>query len=301
VTLACIVLAHREPEQVAGLLSTLQHPRIRTYLHVDRRTPLSPFSRALEHARVRDAVLLPRYATPWGDAPLLDAILSGLSASVADGCRYFMLVSGQDFPLRPAHEIAEFAESSGSRSYFEHWPLATSIHRFEGRDRTAFYAYNVRGRRELCIPRGEDARHLGWKGRMLNEVLRLRSAFKPPRRFPAYVQAFAGATWWNLSLDAATYVLRFVDEHPDYRPYHTHTFAPDEVFFQSILAGTDFAARNEIVDDSLRFYAWEDMHARTLTANDLPALLSSDKLFARKFDPRLDSEVLARLAERVGA
>ena len=52
-------------------------------------------------------------------------------------------------------------------------------------------------------------------------------------------------------------------EHPDYRTYHQHTRVPEELFFHSILAGTDFAY--EVVNDCLRFNAWDGMRARVLT------------------------------------
>jgi Core-2/I-Branching enzyme len=298
-TLACIVLAYRLPEQLARLLSVLRHGRIRIYLHVDRRVPMAPFTRVLSEADLCDVALLRRRASRWGSIECVDAALEGLARGVVDGCDYFLLISGQDFPLRSASEILRFAEEASSRSYIEHWPTAASRHRFGGRDRTDFYTYTILGRRELCIPRGEDVSFLGRRGRTLNHLLRMRSALKPTRRFPAYLDPFVGATWWNLSKAAAEWVLRFVDEHPDYRRYHVHTWVPEEMFFQSVLAGTDFTNRHELIDDNLRFYDWEGLRARTLTIDDLPAILNSGKLFARKLDASIDASVLARLAERV--
>jgi hypothetical protein len=45
----------------------------------------------------------------------------------------------------------------------------------------------------------------------------------------------------------------------------------------------------------------DESHPRTLGIDDLPAMLESDALFARKFDPAVDAEILARLTERVVA
>ena len=91
--------------------------------------------------------------------------------------------------------------------------------------------------------------------------------------------------------------MQFMTEHPDYRTYHQHTRVPEELFFHSILAGTDFAY--EVVNDCLRFNAWDGMRARVLTTDDLPAMLESNKLFARKFDGDVDATVLDRLEELV--
>jgi core-2/I-Branching enzyme len=298
-----IVCAHRGPEQVALLLSVLRHPRARSYLHVDSRVAFEPFARALAQRDVTGLTFLERRETRWGGIEVVDAALDGLAHATSDGCDYVMLLSGQDFPLRPLDELLEFVEAAGSRSYVRHWPLPTSRWRFEGRDRTDFYTYTVRGRRETCIPRGEDTSALSWKGRSLNEALRLRTALKPARRHPAYARSFGGHQWWNLSREAATYVLRFVEEHPDYRRYHEHTVLPDELFFQSILVGTDFGRTHEIVDDSLRFMRWAkgESHPRALTVDDLAIALAGGDLFARKFESESDPAVLARLVEHVRA
>jgi hypothetical protein len=295
--LAIVVLAHDKPDQLALLLSALRHPRIRVYLHLDRRAAPAPFARLLAEAGAGEVTMLPRHATAWGSAELVDAALEGLARGVGDGCDYFVLLSGRDFPLRPPEEILAFFEQAGSRSYLEHVPLPSPRWRFEGRDRTDFYTYTVRGRRETCVPRGEDTSFLNRKGRLLNEMLRWRGALKPPRRFPPYARPFGGSQWWNLSRAAAARVLGFLEEHPDYRRYHEHTLAPDELFFQSILLGAEPAAGGEVVDETLRFMRWPagGSHPRVLTIEDLPAMERSGALFARKFDLAVDRAVLSRL------
>ena len=302
VKLAIIVLAYHQPQQLARLLSVLRHPDVRLYLHIDRRKHLAPFTKALRDADLYDVVMLPRHASVWGSAQCVDAALAGLAAGMADGCGYFMMISGQDFPLRSLDAILTFAESAGTRSYMAHWPLCESIHRFHGRDRTDFYTYTVLGRRETCIPRGEDASSFNWRGTVLNDLLRIRTAFKPRRHFPPYLEPYQGSTWWNLSGAAVNYILEFVSDHPDYRRYHEHTIIPEEVFFQSILLGTEFADRYEVVADNMRFLNWGvGWHPLTLTTADLPSMIASNKLFARKFDSDVDQGVLTALAERVKA
>jgi Core-2/I-Branching enzyme len=303
VNVACVVLAHRLPDQLRLLLGALRHPQLRIYLHVDRRADLQPFSAASAASGAADVQLLERRRTRWGGIEVIDVVLDALRRGTRDGCGYFFVVSGQDFPLRSAHSIVDFASAAGTRSYVEHWEIPTPRWRFGGRDRTDFYSYNVLGRRETCIPRGCDTGFFNWKGRAINELLRIWSAPKPSRRFPSYVRPFGGWSWLNLSAAAAEYILAFVDEHPGYRSYHRHTLSADEVFFHSILLGTEFASRHEVVSDSLRFMLWPEAsaHPRILTEDDLPAMLASEALFARKFDTAVEARVLAHLSERVAA
>lgn len=299
--LAIIVQAHHKPRQLALLLSVLRHPRLQVYLHLDRRVPLAPFEDAFSEAGVSDVVMLRRYAHLWGSPGIVDATIEGFRRGMEDGCGYFFLVSGQDFPVRPISEVVDFADRAGSRSYVESAPLPLPGWRLGGRDRTDFYSYTIRGRRETCIPRGEDTSFLTWKGRAFNQMLRARGALKPPRKFPSYLRPMGGSNWWNLSREAAEYVLGFMEEHPDYRRYHEHTLIPSELFFHSILGAAGFAERHEVVNDDMRFIVWPEIgsHPRTLIEDDLPAIEASEKLFGRKFDAEVDQTVLTLLAERV--
>jgi hypothetical protein len=279
----------------------MRHADVTVYLHVDQRVPLAPFEKALSPGLIDHIRLLPRKPTRWGGIELIDASLHGLQAGTADGCSHFALISGQDLPLRSPDELLAFFAAAGTRSYLEYWTLPVPFWRFGGRDRTDFYTYTVLGRRETCFPRGEDISFFNWKGRLLNQTLRIRSLGKPLRRFPAYVEPFAGWQWWNLSRAAADHVLRFVDEHPGYRAYHRYTWCPDELFFHSILLGTDFASRHEVLKDDLRFKIWPagEAHPHVLTEADLPAILASEKLFARKFDSVVDQTPIEHLTRRV--
>src|SRR4051794_13104383 len=292
--LAVIVQAHQKPEQLRMLLSTLRDPEVRVYLHLDARADLGEMP--------DDVVVLPRRRSRWGAAELVHVSLDGLRQALADGCDYFTLISGQCFPLRPIREIAEFY--AGAPSHVEHWPTHESVHRFHGRDRTDFYSYNVRGRREPAIPRGEHTSHLNWRGKVLNSLLLARGLARRKRVFPAYAEPYTGSAWWNLDTQAAEYVVRFVDQHPDFLAWYEHAWIPDEFFYQSILAGTGYGG--EIVNGDLRFIEMTDTyHPRTLTMAHLPQIRPSEALFARKFDIDRDREapdaVMASHASAAGA
>jgi hypothetical protein len=227
----------------------------------------------------------------------VDAAVEGIQAGRREGCDYFVLISGQDLPLVPASEIVSFFTSHRRTSFLRHWPIEdTHDSLYAGRDRTEFYSFTLAGRREICVPRGEDISYMSAKGRILNSALRLWTFPRPSRRFPQYANAMRGDMWWNLAGDAADYVLDFLAAHPDYRPYHKHTFAADEVFFASIVAGAEYAG--EISNDSLRYLEpGPGFHPKVLTSRDVGSMMSSGALFARKFDMSVDSQVIRTLAE----
>jgi hypothetical protein len=301
VKVACLILAHQRPHQLARLLHVLDHPRLRLYLHIDRRARMSDFQRTLDMADAPAPALLERRRTRWGGAEVVDVVLEGLERGLAEGCDYFLLVSGQDFPLQSPESLIGLLAEAPDRTYMAHWGLPTERWRFGGRDRLEFYAHNILGRRETCIPTGEDVGRLSRRGRALNGALRLLDARKPPRAFPGYLRPYGGWSWWNMSGAAARYVVEFVRDHPGYRRYHEFTLSADEIFFHSILCGTSFAQTHEVLNDSLRFTIWSpgSSHPDVLTSDKLPQLLGSEMLFARKFDEELDAAVLDQLTARI--
>src|SRR4051812_28190996 len=110
--LAVMVLAHRGPRQLAQLLSAMRHPDVAFYVHIDRHAHVRDFTREVRSHNGIDPVLLSRRSTRWGGVELVDATLDGLARAAADGCTYFALISGQDFPLRPIEEVLQFVDGA---------------------------------------------------------------------------------------------------------------------------------------------------------------------------------------------
>ncbi len=299
--LGIVLLAYHRPRQLAELVRALSHARVTVYLHIDSAADLGPFRRALAQSGTPELVWLRRYRSAWGSLAIVDAELEGIRRALSDGCSYVAVISGEDFPLRPVEEIVEFLHANQARSFLETASLPCADWPYEGRARTDFYSYRLFGKHYSCVPMGEHTAEMPAARRLLNWGLRARFMFAPQRQFPDYLRPYGGQQWLNISAAAARQIIDFTDRHPDYRSYHIHTACPDEIFIQSILLGTDFARRHEVVNDDLRFLIWTGGdHPKTLGLADLPAMLDSADLFARKVVAEVDPELLEALLERSG-
>jgi hypothetical protein len=268
--IAYVISAYKLPGQLARLVHRLSAPETSFTIHVDRRTP-RPVDRAM-----RDAVadvpavrFLPRHRCYWGGfGPLrstLKAIDDLLERRVAFD--YMVLLTGQDYPLRSAGEIAAALSAAAGTSFMSSWPLPHA--EWDGRG-----GLDRAERWHLVGPRGLHV--------------------SVPRRRSLGLAFRGGSTYWCLARPLVEHVHSVMRARPEIVRYFEHAYLPDELFFQTLLGESAHAA--SIVDDNLRYVDWSTTPApKILTMDDLPALLASAKLFARKFDETVDADVLDAL------
>lgn len=274
VPIAYLILAHHRPRQLARLIDRLRTPTARFFVHVSARTPEDTY------AAMRGAVgdspdvrWLPRIRIYYGGLSLVRATLVGIQAVLREEPRpsHVVLLSGQDYPLRPATEIERYFAARLGVSFLhsfrlpapDQWPGENG-----GLDRI----------------RGYYIERLSYRTRLLRVPL-------VRRRFPADLTPYGGSTWWALADEALVELDRFAKENPSVLEFFEHVKMPDEIFVQSVLMSSPLA--DTIVNEPVHHVEWlQGAHPATFTAADLERLLGSDKLLARKFDERVDGEIL---------
>ena len=315
---AYLVLAHTGPDHVRRLVAALRHPGVSFYVHVDARAD-TDFRAYLEGQD--DVTLVPRVAVRYKAYSIVEATLTLLRAAHGTGHDYYSLVSGSDYPIKSNSYIHDFL--AGSREqYLAFWRL---------QDRPSWqhkvqYHYPVE---HISIRDYNKAvlRRVFWAS-----FVRLRSRF-PKRVHPAGLVPYGGSQWWSLTADCVAHILEFVAARPDFVRFHRSTESPDEMFFHTIVMNSPFAPtvhgferyqlwreevqpwravplveekRRMIPDDelNLRYIDWSgELTGRreapaVLVEDDLPALLSSPCLLARKFDPVRSAALLEELDRR---
>jgi hypothetical protein len=276
VRIAYVISAYKTPTQLVRLVDRLTTSSASFFVHVDRRTPDPVYREMREPLAERDVTFLARHACRWGDFGHVAATLKGLRASIDDGRAfdYTILLTGQDYPLRTADELATFFAERTPSSFLHYAPLP-----YRGFGEPWADGGWPRVRAWHFWPLG---RHVPFPNRYLPLPLR--------RRFPHGLRPFVGSGYWCLHRDAVRYVLAFVERRPDFVRFYRRVHIPDESFFQTILVNSQLA--DSIVNDNLRYIEWPPRGPAILTSADLPKLWASGKLFARKFDLEVDPHVL---------
>lgn len=284
-----LVLAHRDPDQLARLLGELVGSSRRVYVHVDARVDLAPFRAAIRSDGVRWAGVhwvRDRRVVRWGGLSVVDAILASIAQARGDGpVHRYTLLSGSCFPVRPVEEIGELPAD------VEHLRI----------DRTIDPAGGVQAEK-LNRRWFNDSRLLRrWGGRLPAQW---------PRGLPPVKQ---GSAWWSLTAGCVHHVLTVLDDRPELRTAFRQTHCPDELVLPTIIAASPYADRIErrqrydLTQDEdagdqdprhgLHYINWspDGWSPAWLTAADLPAIRASGAHFARKIDSVRSADLLAQL------
>ncbi len=279
---AYIILAHKNPEQVERLIAALDDNHSHFFLHIDKNSNDCFLERMKTNEKL---VLVERVKTEWGGFGIVQATLNAMN-SVQNhpvAFNFVLLISGQHYPIKSNLHIHEFLRHTRHHAFLEHtsipnpqrWKIRGGMYRIDK------YFFGLKAHQRFT------AKTLNFLSSKLKKL---------QRKFPEDMTPYAGSQWWVIDRYALNYILDFLKDNESYKNYHLHTFAPDELFFHNILLNAkDEKLRNGIANKDLLYMRWPDSnsgHPSILNRHDLPDMLLSDALFARKFDAGQDAAVL---------
>ena len=287
---AFLVLAHRDPDQVARLAGDLVGSSRRVYLHVDAAVSLNPFQQAVASRlgpRAREVRwVADRVRVHWGGFSVVEATFAAARQALADGpVARATLLSGSCQLVRP---VADLDQLDPGVEYLRI-------------DRTISPAGGPQTEK-LCRWWFNDSRVL------------VRLGGRLPRRWPAGLPLIRqGAQWWSLTGDCLAYVLRAAEREHRLLAALRFAHCPDELIVPTLLADSPYgdrvAQRYDHLDQAdsaggrladlhgLHYLRWsEDSWSPAwLTADDLPAIRASGAYFARKVDSVRSADLLDHL------
>lgn len=227
------------------------------------------------------ALLAPRILCSWGDYSSIQVTLNCLATlrGVGGSWDFVNQLSGQDYPIRPVHELERHLSENPGRCLMDFRPFPFPGWRFGGYDRLPTWHNPLSKRRQRLIP--ERFAH---------------SFHKAP---PLSHKPCGGSTWWCLPFAAIDYIDQLLRTNPHYAEYWNNVAIPDEMVFHTILGNSSFKV--DAGTNHLHYIKWSGgPNPDLLTHADLDNIKASGRFFARKFDEeqhpglldRIDAELL---------
>ncbi len=276
-----------------NLLRTIDDERSIIFLHADRKwKEFDPtaISAAVMHAELH--ILKDRIRVTWGGVSQIRIELALMEAAVQRGeWSYCHLLSGQDICIKTQDEVHAFFEANRGKEFLT----------FCGRD------WNEKAQERVRYFFPEVGR--SGLGSLFMKIARgLQRLFHIDRRKHDNVQWVGGSNWASLTYAFAAFLVARRDE---ILRRMRRTYCADELYKQTIAFNSEFkesiyllkiADKNDDTDPAMnlanmRRIDWVRGRPYTFTEKDLPELLSSPCMFARKVSLALSQKYLKHLLQ----
>lgn len=277
--IAILLLVHDRKEQLNRLVARLADS-FDVFIHIDKKSPLA-LADIVGGNRVR---AVKKFNVHWGSFNQVRATIELLRiAAGTDAYDRYLLISGQDVPIKTNDEIAKYFEQNQSE-YIDYFKLPSPHWEGGGIDRvTRFHPRSNRGVTGLAR----------YALRVEHSVFKLVNKMAPPRSLD---QDFhGGANWFNLTGGCVKEILSYIGAHPEFMKRFKYTISADELIIQTAIRNIGYEDR--VVNSSLRYIDWQSgpEFPRILREADYQKIVDSDMLFARKFDDPVDATISNRL------
>jgi len=279
-----LILAHNFPGQLERMIELLDHPQAAFIIHVDKKADIKQFSTPKLLGLKNLSFLKNRLTINWGGFNMVEATLRMMKKAVMPNEKgYLVLLSGQDFPLKPADYIYNFLNHNYGTEYLEYFSLPDNRWVNKGMDRLAYYHFV-----DKLGP--DESRQL---------YLLQKKERKTIRPYFENFIPYGGSQWWAFTTECAYYILKYIEYNKIFKEFYELTYIPDEMFFQSIILNSPF--KESVTYNNLRYIDWQTgpEYPRIFTSEDLKDILQSGRLWARKFSADRDPLILDQLEENI--
>jgi hypothetical protein len=268
---AILIITYTSAVQTQRLIESLNHGQFDFYIHLDKKIDLETHRGLFNIPNVY--FIKHRIDIKWAGFTTVEAALSGIRQIVASGRKYgfINLITGQDYPLKPAGYIADFLGKNIGKEFmlyedFTEWTEANArVEKYHFTDFNFKFKYAAE--------------------QVINFIA-------PKRKLPVGLTLHGKETFWTLSPECAGYVVNYLDANPRLRRFLRFTWGSDEFIFQSVIMASPF--KDRVVNNHYRYIVWPPKASRpkVLVTEDFENIMASDCLFGRKFDINKDKNIL---------
>lgn len=287
---AYLLLVHGNPYVLEKLILLLDDERSDIYIHVDRKVKDFDFGYFSQLAKKSKLVFIDRVNVYWGHVSQIEAELKLFRAAFEqDSYAYYHLMSGSDLPLKTQDEIHDFFKKKNGIEFIGYSNDKLDIEKVENIH--LFPKYQRLEEKELL-------KRLARKIRKV--FLSIQRKINYRKRLADQVSFKQGANWVSLTHDLVAELLR---REGDFLRFYRHSSCADEIYKHTFVYNSVFKEKVFSLDDELkscqRFMDWKRGRPYTFRKEDFDLIMSSDFLFARKFEDKVDKDIVDAIFRRI--
>ena len=311
--IAYLIMCHKNVDQVIRLAKKVKTNNSEVYIHADSDMAENEYKKLIEFKKKNDGinVLRNRLHGELDRRNLVDIAMRLIdeSQNSINSYKYYILMSGQDYIIKPVAYIEDKLKETYPKPYIDCTPYHES--------NWLYYKFNVNSTIIKCNSWITNKFKKGVIRKILRGIVIILSKIQRFLRFDAYhklckldVDMYGGSAWWILPDKIIDYIKGEYDNNSKIvQILLNHTNTPEEHFFQMMsmrsplgnvveLNPIDMVAQNcktwaYFSDEGKPFKG----HPYIVTIEEFEKLKQSVFWFARKFDITVDQEILDKLDE----
>lgn len=285
---AYLIVAHNQPRLLQVLIDMIDDERNDIYLHIDAKADINQFSNI--HTAKSKLICTKRNKVYWGDFSMTNTELMLFETAHKNGSYlYYHLLSGVDLPLKTQDYIHHLLDEVCCGDEFIGFCPCQELD-YRTRYYQLFGRYNRNNQR---ISR--------YFTDIKKYIITLQKKMGVWRNKD--VAFYKGAQWVSITDGLCQYLL---SNKMRIRKLYHHTLMADESYIQTLVHDSPFYVNVHDKDDEnkscMRYVDWEKDPGKssphTWNREDWDELVSSDRLFARKFSED-DMDFIYRIKSRV--
>lgn len=283
---AYLIICHKNINQIKLLIQLLDYKENDIYIHIDKKSKdinTNDFDCSTKQSKL---YVTKKINVNWGGYSQINVELLLLSLAVKQEYSYYHLISGEDLPLYPPEYIHNYFSNRNGREYIS--VEARVDDDSEYIDRIRYYHLF-----QDTIGRNSGKRYYAMYI-LESWLLSFQKKLNVNRIKHSSVDYYKGGNWFSITHDLATYVLTNYNKIKNNMKW---TICADEIFLQTLAMESPFS--KNISNQTCRCIDWNRGTPYTFTIEDAEMIYSADAVFARKFNPLVDKQIIKLIVNTV--
>ena len=276
---AIMIMAHNNFSVVSALLEQLDVPEFDIYIHINAKIRTFPQEQWQAKTHYAGLYFVPRVRVGYCDYSMVRAVMSLFRSATQKKYDYYHLISGADLLIKSREEFLRFFDENNGTEFVG---FSDTFDEDRVRYRHFFTA--------LCRQRSRLLSTVFAKARI--GLVRLQKLFGISNKADDFTTVKKGTDWYSLTDDAVRYL---ISKEPLFCKHFRYAYCPTEFFPHTVLYNSHFRKNLNSGDECrqcMRTIDWNRGQPYTYTIGDKRFLLSSEGMFARKFDENKDMEIV---------
>lgn len=229
--IAYLILAHDNPSHLKTLTSALNDFDDRIFIHINKKSNIQQFKEVAQQHHV--SIIPNRTTIHWGGFSMLQAVFNLLYAAREASIPFqrYCLISGSDYPLRNNQKIHSYFEKYSEYEFINIRDIfqKEKIHLLP---RLKYFVFETGLTRETTLNKIFF--------QINDKVLKTRLFTRNYQRHLGSLKPYIGDAWWILSDRMVSYMLHFIETHPQVVDFYRHTAHPLEALIHTIIGNSPF-------------------------------------------------------------